>query len=276
MAATTMPMDTGGALDAARWRQLAIIGFGELLALAPWFGASAVAPNLVDAWELGGLDLPILTVAVQLGFVAGALLLALTGAADAVSATRLFFLGASLAALANIGFALAGDFLGAIPFRVRDRLRAGGRLPGRHEAHRGLVQAGPRAGHRHPHRRADGGLGAALPLSCGRAHGRRRLAGGRRRLERLGSARRIARAGGRPRRTVRRARQRTEPLRGPAGIQRSGRAARQCGLPGAHVGALRHVDVDPSVPAGELRSGWRRRQRAWPAWPPSWWCHSGA
>jgi MFS family permease len=103
--------------DGGRWRQLAIIGLAELLALAPWFGASAVAPNLVASWTLGGLDLPILTVAVQLGFVAGALLLALTGAADALSATRLFFFGATLAATANLGFALAGDFIGALPFR---------------------------------------------------------------------------------------------------------------------------------------------------------------
>jgi MFS family permease len=106
------------AADKDRWRQLGIIGFAELLALAPWFGASAVAPNLVESWSLGGLDLPVLTVAVQLGFVVGALLLALTGAADALSATRLFFFGASLAALANLGFALAGDFVGALPFRA--------------------------------------------------------------------------------------------------------------------------------------------------------------
>jgi len=57
-------------------------------------------------------------VAVQIGFVAGALLLALTGAADALSATRLFFFGALLAAVANLGFAFAGDFMGALPFRV--------------------------------------------------------------------------------------------------------------------------------------------------------------
>ena len=104
-----------GPPDAGRWRQLGVIGLAELLALAPWFGASAVAPTLVESWSLGGLDLPILTVAVQLGFVAGAPLLSLTGAADALSATRLFFIGASVAALANLGFALAGDFVGALP-----------------------------------------------------------------------------------------------------------------------------------------------------------------
>ena len=104
--------------DTARWRQLGIVGLGELLALAPWFGAGAVAPNLTEAWSLGGLDLPVLTVAVQLGFVAGALLLALTGAADVISAPRLFFVGAVVAATANLGFVLADDFAGALPFRA--------------------------------------------------------------------------------------------------------------------------------------------------------------
>jgi MFS family permease len=104
--------------DAGRWRQLVIISLAELLALAPWFGASAVAPNLEADWLLHGLDLPLLTVAVQLGFVVGALLLALSGAADALSTRRLFFIGASVAAIANLGFALAGDFIGALPFRA--------------------------------------------------------------------------------------------------------------------------------------------------------------
>jgi MFS family permease len=102
----------------SRWPQLAIVGLGELLAMAPWFGASAVAPSLVSEWRLDGLDLPMLTVAVQLGFVVGALLLAATGAADAWSSTRLFFVGAMVAAAANLGFAMAGSFESALPFRA--------------------------------------------------------------------------------------------------------------------------------------------------------------
>ena len=108
----------GGPPDAARWRQLAVVSIGELLALAPWFSASAVAPSLRAAWGLGELDLPLLTISVQLGFVAGALLLALTGAADVLSPPRLFFAGALLAAVANIGFALVDDVAAAVPFRA--------------------------------------------------------------------------------------------------------------------------------------------------------------
>jgi hypothetical protein len=104
---------------------LAIVGVGELLALAPWFGASAVAPTLAQTWGLGGLDLPLLTIAVRLGFVAGALLLALTGAADVLSAPRLFFAGAVLAAAANVGFALSNDVAMAVPTDVDWRLVVG-------------------------------------------------------------------------------------------------------------------------------------------------------
>mgnify|MGYP001823879678 CR=1 FL=1 len=111
-------MTIPAATDAGRSRVLALIALAELLALAPWLGSSAVAPSLVSEWGLDGLALPMLTVAVQLGFVVGALLLAVTGAADALSARRLFFLGAILAGAATLGFAMAEDFATALPFRA--------------------------------------------------------------------------------------------------------------------------------------------------------------
>jgi MFS family permease len=103
---------------AERWRVLVVLGVGELLAMSPWFSASAVAPLLTGEWHLAGMDLALLTIAVQLGFVTGALLLALTGAADVVSSRLLFLAGAATAAAANLGFAyLAQDLASAIPFR---------------------------------------------------------------------------------------------------------------------------------------------------------------
>ena len=102
-----------------RWRLLAVLATAQLLAFAPWFSASAVAPLLQADWALGRLDLPFLTIAVQLGFAAGALTLATSGAADVVSGRRLLAGGAFAAALANLGFAwLAHDVATAVPFRV--------------------------------------------------------------------------------------------------------------------------------------------------------------
>jgi MFS family permease len=90
-----------------------------LLALAPWFSSSAVAPLLADEWHTSGLQLPMLTVAVQLGFAAGALGIAMTGAADVIPGRVLFCAGAIAAATCNLGFAfVATDPVAALPFRA--------------------------------------------------------------------------------------------------------------------------------------------------------------
>jgi MFS family permease len=102
-----------------RWGQAAILAAAVLLASAPWFSGSAVASSLTDEWALTGFDLALLTVAVQLGFVAGALTVALTGAADVLPARLLIGLGGALAAAANLGFALlATDLASALPWRA--------------------------------------------------------------------------------------------------------------------------------------------------------------
>jgi MFS family permease len=100
-------------------RQLAILAIGVLLAFAPWFSASAVGSLLTAEWHLSALDLPILTVAVQLGFAAGAIVLAASGAADVVSGPRLLAMGAIVTAVGNVGFGLlATDVGSAIPWRL--------------------------------------------------------------------------------------------------------------------------------------------------------------
>jgi MFS family permease len=92
-----------------RWSQLAVVGVGVLLAFAPWFSAAAVGPLLQHEWQTTALDLPLLTVAVQVGFAVAAIGLALSGAADAIAGPRLFVVGSALAAAGNLGFALLAD-----------------------------------------------------------------------------------------------------------------------------------------------------------------------
>ncbi|HUQ78258.1 MAG TPA: MFS transporter [Patescibacteria group bacterium] len=102
----------------ARWPQLAILGVGTLLAMAPSFSASAVAPILRETWVVSPLDLAFLTVVTQLGFAAGALGLAAIGAPDVIPGPRLFAIGALVAAAANLGFGLVANDVGsAMPFR---------------------------------------------------------------------------------------------------------------------------------------------------------------
>ena len=119
---TAAPNDGAAAIVGeapGRWRQLAVIGLGVLLAFAPWFSASAVAPLLQRDWHTTSLDLPILTVAVQVGFAVAAIALAVSGAADAISGPRLFAAGSLVAAAGNLGFAVLADGPGAaLPWRV--------------------------------------------------------------------------------------------------------------------------------------------------------------
>jgi len=101
-----------------RWTLLAILATSVLLALGTWFSATAVAPSLEREWGLDRVGLASLTVAVQLGFAAGALGLAAVGAPDVIPARTLIAAGAAIAALANAGFALVStDLATALPFR---------------------------------------------------------------------------------------------------------------------------------------------------------------
>lgn len=95
-----------------------ILGVGMVLAMSPSFAAAAVAPILREEWTVGLLELPLLTVVVQLGFAIGAIGLAVIGAPDVIPGPRLFAAGAIVAALANIGFGLLANDPGtAVPFR---------------------------------------------------------------------------------------------------------------------------------------------------------------
>jgi len=103
---------------AGRWRALAVIAIGTLLAFAPWFSASAVGSILATEWHTTGLQLPLLTVAVQLGFAFAALALAVTAVPDVVPGPRLVLAGSVIAAVGNLGFAvLASDPVTALPWR---------------------------------------------------------------------------------------------------------------------------------------------------------------
>jgi MFS family permease len=86
---------------------LGVLAASELLAMAPWFSASAVAPTLARIWALSAAGTAWLTISVQVGFVAGALVSAILTLADRWSARRLVLGSAVLAAAATAGVALA-------------------------------------------------------------------------------------------------------------------------------------------------------------------------
>ncbi|HEX2844815.1 MAG TPA: MFS transporter, partial [Candidatus Limnocylindria bacterium] len=114
-----MPGATPSGEAAGRWGLLAVLSASVLLALVPWFSAASVAPLIAAEWRISALETALLTVAVQVGFAIGALVVAFSGAADVIPARRLMAGGALLAAAANAAFALlASDLVTAVPLRA--------------------------------------------------------------------------------------------------------------------------------------------------------------
>src|SRR5262245_18286610 len=70
-----------------------------------WFTASAVAPRIASEWHLGETTTSWLTLAVQIGFVAGTLVSALANLPDVIPARLRFAVCAVLAAITNALFA---------------------------------------------------------------------------------------------------------------------------------------------------------------------------
>lgn len=103
---------------ANKTRSIALILFGQVSAMTLWFSATAAATALVASGELSGQQAGLLTGAVQLGFVAGTLLSALSGLADRVDPRRLFAAAALCGAVANLSLLLTG-FDGAVTVALR-------------------------------------------------------------------------------------------------------------------------------------------------------------
>lgn len=108
-AVTIEATDAGAVEGAGRWRALALLALAELLGMSLWFSASAVAPALQSEWRLDESGASWLTLAVQLGFVAGTLASALLNLPDVLSARRLFAVSSFAAASTGALFALLAD-----------------------------------------------------------------------------------------------------------------------------------------------------------------------
>jgi MFS family permease len=89
-----------------KWRALVIVAVAELLAMALWFSASAVAPELTNLWGLTAGEAALLTSAVQVGFVVGAVVSAVSTLSDTVPPKYLFAVASMLGAAATAVLAL--------------------------------------------------------------------------------------------------------------------------------------------------------------------------
>lgn len=111
-------------------RQLALIALVQVLAMSSWFSASAVVPALRSDWGISTGEGTLLTVAVQLGFVTGAVLSAVLSLADRWSPTHLTAASALVAGLATASIALLVDSVGAaVPLRFLTGVALAGVYP---------------------------------------------------------------------------------------------------------------------------------------------------
>jgi MFS family permease len=104
-------------LAPGRRRALAVLAAALVLAMTTWFSASAVVPQLRAEWSLGDTAAAWLTIAVQLGFVAGALLSSVLNLADVIAPRVVILAGAAGAAAANVLLGAVSGAGAAIPLR---------------------------------------------------------------------------------------------------------------------------------------------------------------
>jgi MFS family permease len=105
------PLEQAGDPLRRKTSTLYLLAAAELLAMAVWFSASAVAPQLSQEWHLTDNGRAWLTISVQLGFVFGALISAVFNLSDRLPAPKM--LGSCALAASFMTFAIvqfAQDF----------------------------------------------------------------------------------------------------------------------------------------------------------------------
>ena len=85
----------------SRWTALVLLSVALLFGMSLWFAVSAVAPQIAREWHLTESTTAWLTLAVQIGFVAGTLASALLNLPDVIRVRHLFALCALGGAIVN-------------------------------------------------------------------------------------------------------------------------------------------------------------------------------
>ena len=97
-------------------RILPVIVLAQLAGTSPWFAVNAVMPDLQREFGWPPAAVATLTSAVQLGFIAGALVFALLAVADRFSARRVFLVCAFASALCTLAAAQSAGSFAALWF----------------------------------------------------------------------------------------------------------------------------------------------------------------
>ena len=100
-----------------RWRMLVYLSISLVFSISTWFSATAVIPQLRSLWALSPTASAWMTIAVQLGFVIGAVISSLFNIADRLSSRYVIMLGSLGAGLANFLLLFADGPGFGIPLR---------------------------------------------------------------------------------------------------------------------------------------------------------------
>lgn len=112
-------MNNWRAASTEQRKALGLISVSQFLALSLWFSATAVAGQLVEEWSLSSAGEAALTLSVQVGFVVGALGLAIMNVADIFPSRRIFLISALAGSAANLGLLLVSADTSWVAFVLR-------------------------------------------------------------------------------------------------------------------------------------------------------------
>jgi MFS family permease len=120
---------TNGPAESGRWRALAVLSFAIVLTMSTWFSAAAVVPQLRAEWDLSPSASAWLTIAVQLGFAAGALASSALNMSDLLAPKYVIVAGSFGAAAANFLMQFAGGVGAGIGLRFATGIFLAGVYP---------------------------------------------------------------------------------------------------------------------------------------------------
>lgn len=119
----------GAAAARTTWPIAAVV-IVQFLGTSLWFSANSTAESISRLWSTGPQGIGFLVSAVQIGFIAGSLIISLSGLADRYRASRIVAASCLLGALTNLGFALlASDLVEGAVWRFMTGLALGGIYP---------------------------------------------------------------------------------------------------------------------------------------------------
>ena len=109
---------------------LALLSLATVLSLTVWFSTNAIAPALETEKGFSTGDVAWLTIAVQIGFVIGTMLIAFTNVADVINTRKVFAVSALLAGFFNAALVFVpGGFATALVLRILSGIFLGGVYP---------------------------------------------------------------------------------------------------------------------------------------------------